>query len=274
VIAVIGWILAWFVLQTAMGLGNTVGYHRLLTHRAFKCGPAVRAAFTLLGALHGGSPMVWVGLHRLHHVKSDTPEDPITPLNGFWWPQGGFLIGTAKPWLVIPFILAGFGQQATILVHDIKRVLGRNPPTWLQLCPDLKKERLMRALDVPFVISALFAAQLALAWLIGGWWGILWLWALHLALTNGSWAVNSIAHTPRFGEQPWDTGDRSRDVRWLALITHGEGYHNSHHNYPRSAKMALEGGPDLSWLVISALVKLGLASKPWLPRRYRDVEAS
>ncbi len=266
----VSWIVAWFVVNTALGLGNTVGYHRLLTHRAFKCGPGLRAALTLLGAAHSGSPMVWVGLHRLHHSTSDSEDDPHSPkFRGFWFGHCGWLIGTDRAPLAILFALSGFGQQAALFVHDLRRVLGRNPPTWRQLCPDLVKQRLPRFLDVPFVMSGLFALQLAAAWFIGGWWGILWLWALHVTLTNGSWAVNSVCHWPAFGTAPFDARDDSRDVWWVGLLAHGEGYHNAHHRYPRSARHALNGGPDLSWLVISALVALGLASDPWLPRDYR-----
>ena len=264
------WIVAWFIINTLLGLGNTVGYHRMLTHRAFKATPFTRTLFTWLGAAHSGSPMVWVGLHRLHHSTSDSEDDPHSPRHrGFWFAHSGWLINTDKPLPAILFALSGFGQQAVLFVHDVKRVLGKNPPTWRQLCPDLMKEPMMRWMDAPFVMPAFFALQLAAAWLIGGWWGILWLWAMHVTLTNGSWAVNSVCHWPSFGTQPFNARDDSRDVWWIGLLAHGEGYHNAHHRYPRSSRHALDGGPDLSWLTISLLVKLGLASDPWLPKKYR-----
>lgn len=264
-IAVISWILA----VQLLGLGNTVGYHRLLTHRAFVTRPAIRAAFTLLGAMHGGSPMMWVGLHRLHHNKSDNEEDPHSPIHGFWWAHSGWLIGYRSPWLAIPFALSGFGQQAKIFWHDVRRVAGRNPPVWRELCPDLMQERLMRVLDIPFMVTGLFLLQLAAVSLVAGWSGVLWLWLVHLFLTNSSWSVNSVCHWPKFGAQPWETRDWSRDVRWLGWMTNGESFHNSHHRYPRSARHALHGGQDLSWWVISGLCKVGLASEPWLPKAFR-----
>lgn len=262
-------VLAWVLAVNALGLGNTVGYHRLLTHRAFVCVRPVRHALTLLGVLHSGSPMMWVGLHRLHHTKSDAEEDPHTPTKGFWYGHSGWLIGTRNPALAALFALTGFGQQAVILVHDVQRLLGLRQADWVSLCPDLKQERLMRLLDVPLVMPALFGAQLALAWLVGGWWGLLWLWSVHVFLTNTSWSVNSVCHWPAFGVQRWDTGDWSRDVWWMAPFTNGEAYHNAHHRYPRSAKHALEGGLDLSWRVIQLLCALRLAREPWLPRAYR-----
>ncbi|MCB9781234.1 MAG: acyl-CoA desaturase [Alphaproteobacteria bacterium] len=261
---------SWLFAVNLLGLGNTVGYHRLLTHRAFQCGAGTRAFWTLAGAMHGGSPMMWVGLHRLHHTKSDAPEDPHTPTKGFWAAHSGWLVGTTNPLLSILFALTGFGQQLVILVHDVQRILGLRQADWVSLCPDLKKERLMRWLDIPLVMPALFGLQLLLAWVVGGPWGILWLYLLHLFLTNSSWSVNSVCHWPKFGVQRWDTGDWSRDVWWMGVITNGESFHNAHHRYPRSARHALEGGQDLSWRVIQLMCALGLASDPWLPKKYRD----
>lgn len=255
-----------------LGAGNTVGYHRLLTHRAFRAGPGLRAMFAFLGALHSGPPMLWVGLHRLHHLRSDQPDDPHSPRDkGFWFAHCGWLLwpgaGTAASLL---FAISGFGQQVRALVHDVRRLLGQNPPVWHELCPDLQKEPALRLLERPLVTPALFVVQLALAWTVGGSAGLWWLWGVHVVLTNSSWSVNSICHTPRFGRAPYATGDDSRDVPWLALSTGGESYHNTHHRYPRSARHGLNGGFDPSWWMIRALVALGLASEPWLPKEQRD----
>jgi stearoyl-CoA desaturase (delta-9 desaturase) len=253
-----------------LGLGNTVGYHRLLTHRAFTARAPVRWVLTLLGAVHSGSPIVWVGIHRHHHLRSDQPEDPHTPMRGFWAGHTGWLIGSNHPLPCILFALSGFGQQLLILRHDVRFLAGRNPPIWRALCPDLVQERFMRWLDTPLVMPALFGLQVWAVWSVGGIWGIAWLWSVHVFLTNTSWAVNSVCHWPKFGVQPYDTKDRSRDVAWMAWLANGEGFHNSHHRYPKSACHGLQGGPDFSWVVIRALVALGLASDPWLPRSYRS----
>jgi len=252
-----------------LGLGNTVGYHRLLTHRSFKATGPVRAILTLLGAMHSGSPVVWTALHRHHHANSDQPDDPHTPTRGFWAGHTGWLIGTTNPLLSALFALSGFGQQGALLVHDLRRLMGRNPPIWRELCPDLMAERLMRILDTPLVMPTLFLCQVGLCWWLGGAWGILWLWAVHASLTNASWAVNSVCHWPAFGVQTYDTGEGSRDVAWVAWFTNGEGYHNCHHRFPKSAKHALHGGADLSWAVIRLLTATGLAREPWLPRAFR-----
>jgi stearoyl-CoA desaturase (delta-9 desaturase) len=152
------------------------------------------------------------------------------------------------------------------VVHDFRRLIGRNPPAWLEFVPDLQNDPLLKFLDIPGVMPAFFVLQLIAAWLLAGPTGLACLWGAHLWLTNTSWAVNSVAHTAYFGVRPYESRDDSRDVPWLAFLTHGEGYHNAHHRYPRSARHALKGGWDPSWWLLQGLIKLNLASEPWLPK--------
>lgn len=248
-----------------LGLANTVGYHRLLTHRSFHTKPWLRGTLTVLAAQYSGSPMAWVGAHRVHHTISDTAGDPHTPTHGFWYAHAGWLIGVRNPLVCIVFAASGFGLQLRFLVYDVRRLLGRYPPVWRTITRDLEKERFMRWLDVPLVMTACFAVQVAVAWSIGGWWGIAWLWCVHVVLNNATWIVNSACHWPGVGERPHATRDQSRNVRWLALLTHGESAHNSHHKYPRSARHGLDGEIDTSWMVIRGLARLGLAWDIQLP---------
>lgn len=75
-----GWLLT--------GLGITVGFHRLLTHRSFETYRWVRAIWMTLGALSvEGSPLVWCAVHRRHHEHSDEVGDPHSPnlhRGGIW----------------------------------------------------------------------------------------------------------------------------------------------------------------------------------------------
>ena len=68
------------ILYVATGLGITVGFHRLFTHRAFKAGKGVRATFAILGSMAIEGPVIsWVADHRKHHAFSDRPGDPHSP---------------------------------------------------------------------------------------------------------------------------------------------------------------------------------------------------
>src|SRR5579859_8008255 len=59
------------------GVGVTVGYHRLFTHRSFKTGRPLRALFAVFGSAAVEGPVIeWVATHRMHHRFSDAPGDP------------------------------------------------------------------------------------------------------------------------------------------------------------------------------------------------------
>ena len=268
------WGASWVVAFVLGGLGNTVGYHRLFTHRAFRATRSLRVILGVLGALFSGPPLLWIGLHRHHHLSSDAPEDPHTPRGGgllhahAGWLAGRLLGRPVGPVGAALFALSGFGQQLATLLHDTRRLTGANPPVWLELCKDLADDPVLSRLERPMVTPVLFLVQVGLAFALGGWGGLAWLWALHLALTNSSWSVNSVCHTPGLGRAPHPTGDDSRDVPWLAPFTLGEAWHNTHHRYPRSARHGLPGF-DPSWWAIRALVAVGAASEPWLPKSAR-----
>lgn len=253
------------------GIANTVGFHRLLTHRSFKTRNWLRYTLALLSAQYSGSPMMWVGVHRVHHTISDGKGDPHSPRhNGFWYAHSGWLIGTKNPVLSIAFALSGFGLHLRFLYWDVLRVIGKRKPVWRKMTRDLQKERFFRFLDAPFVIPAMFAAQVAAAWFIAGWWGIGWLWAFHLLQNNNTWLVNSVCHMPWAGTKPHETRDDSRNVGWLGFLTFGEAYHNGHHKYPKSARHGLLAGEmDISWGVIRLLSKLGLAWDIQIPAKFR-----
>jgi len=256
----------WFVLTFLLALGNTAGCHRLLTHRSYEAVAPVRYALTLLSAAHAGSPVLWVGVHRVHHAFADTDLDPHSTIKGFWYAHCGWLCSGARNLVpCVLFALSGFGLQFTYLVNDIRRLLGHLKPAWRAMCRDLMKERLMVVLDTPLVIPALFGLQLWAAWAIGQWWGVLWLWSLHVVQNNISWVINSACHHPAFGTRVHDAGSRACNVAWLAWLTHGDSYHGHHHLHPVSARHALEGGIDMSWLFICTLHRLGWATDVKLP---------
>jgi stearoyl-CoA desaturase (delta-9 desaturase) len=231
----------------ATGLGVTVGYHRLLTHRSFRAPRPVRAFFAVAGSLAiEGSVISWVAAHRRHHAFADVEGDPHSPhlaeeeglagvLKGLWHAHVGWL----------------FDEEKT----SVER--------W---APDLLKDPVMRRIDRLFPVLAVIT--LVLPALVGfAFTGTLWgaitafLWgglARVFLLHHMTWSVNSICHY--FGKRPFETTDQSTNNWPLALLSFGESWHNNHHAFPTSAIHGLGRWQlDPSGFVIRALERLGLA---------------
>ena len=234
-------------LYTLTCLGIGVGYHRLLTHRAFQTFPALRYMWAILGSLAlEGSVIPWVAHHRKHHVFSDADGDPHSP-HGSGTGLRGALRGLAHAHL--GWVVFGARQQ------DRDRYIG-----------DLKGDRGMR------LISDLFPLFAVLTFLIPAGAGALLSWSWQGALTGFVWgglvrvfllhhvtfSINSICHF--FGRRRFDTPDQSRNVFWLALPSFGESWHHNHHAFPTSASHGLRWWEiDISALVIAGMARLGLA---------------
>ena len=211
-------------------LGVTLGYHRLLSHRSFKVPQWLARFFATCGALSAEyGPITWSGIHRQHHKYSDTDPDPHDMNKGFWWSHIGWMF------------------------YDVPAEKNVRKYT-----ADLRQDPYFRWLDKWFLLLQI---PLGLTlYLIGGWSLVLWGIPLRLAVVyHVTWLVNSATHT--WGERPYDTEDNSRNNKWVAALTFGEGWHNNHHAYPSSAKQGLQRGQiDLTWYHIVVLKKLGLAT--------------
>jgi stearoyl-CoA desaturase (delta-9 desaturase) len=236
------------VIYVVTGLGITVGFHRLLTHRSFKTGPAVRAILAALGSAAIEGPVIsWVADHRKHHTFSDEEGDPHSPHVG----HGGGWRGTLRGLL--------HAHVGWLFVHTERGSKRR-------FAPDLLADPVVRFIDRTFVLWAVvglaipFGLGVALGGtLVAGLTGLLWGGAVRMFVVHHvTYSINSICHV--FGRRPFDTDDESRNVFWLALPTFGEAWHNNHHAFPTSAVHGLRRWElDPSALVIRALEKLGLA---------------
>jgi len=216
----------------ATGLGISLGYHRLHTHRSYKVPLALEYFFAVCGTLTlEGGPIFWVATHRIHHQKSDQLGDPHSPRDGAWWAHVGWIL---------------FGETA----HNRTRKAAK-------YAPDLAKHRFYLWLNnyhwvAPAALGvALFA--------IGGLPLFLWAGCLRTVFgLHATWLVNSATHM--WGSRRFATRDDSRNNWWVALITFGEGWHNNHHAYPVSARHGLAWYEfDLSWIEIKLLRMLGVA---------------
>jgi fatty-acid desaturase len=221
-----------FLLWFATGLGISMGYHRLHTHRSYQVPLALEYLFAVCGALtFEGGPIFWVATHRIHHQKSDLPGDPHSPQDGGWWAHAGWiLMGEAK--------------------HNNTRLMSK-------YAPDLAKHRFYVWLNNYHWLPNVLLAGLLFA--IGGWSMVMWGICLRVVIgLHATWLVNSATHM--WGSRRFETRDDSRNSWWVALITFGEGWHNNHHAHPTSARHGLAWYEfDMSWIQIRILRFLGVA---------------
>lgn len=228
------------VLQAVCGLGITLGYHRLLTHRSFKVPRPLEYLLAWIGSWSWqGGPIQWVATHRLHHQHSDEDTDPHSPRHGFFWAHTLWCM-TYDPTFDD---YDRYSQYAQDLARDPVHVfLERTTPLW------------------QFVLAGLL-------WLWGGWPCVFWGVFVRLVYVyHITWLINSATHT--WGSRDFETTDNSRNLWWVAFLSYGEGWHNNHHAYPRSARHGLTARQfDATWLVIRFLAALGLATDIRLPER-------
>jgi stearoyl-CoA desaturase (delta-9 desaturase) len=122
--------------------------------------------------------------------------------------------------------------------------------------------------------------SLLIPYAIGGWSGLLWAGLVRIFLVHHvTWSVNSICHT--FGMREFETTDQSRNEWIVGLLAFGEGWHNNHHAFPRSAFHGLHWWQfDLSGYLIRLLERVGLATEVYripaekLVKRYKKVGES
>ena len=117
--------------------------------------------------------------------------------------------------------------------------------------PELVADPVHRVLNRLHVYPNIFVGLALFAW--GGWSFVVWGVFLRLVVgLNSTWFVNSAAHT--FGYRTYDTPEGSTNCWWVGLIAWGEGWHNNHHAFQRSARHGHAWWElDLTWHTIRAL---------------------
>jgi stearoyl-CoA desaturase (Delta-9 desaturase) len=236
------------VMYLLTAIGITVGFHRLLTHRAFQTSKPVEYLFAIFGSMAVQGPVIsWVADHRKHHAHTDKEGDPHSPhvghgdgvrgvLAGLWHAHSGWLMSTQ----------------------------GR--ADWKRYAPDLYEDRGMRAIGRRFVLLVVLslaipalAGYIVSGTLVGAATGLLWGGLVRIFFVHHiTWSVNSVCHF--LGTRRFETDDESTNVFWLALPSLGESWHHNHHAFPRSAVHGLKRWElDPSALVIGVMERLGLA---------------
>src|SRR2546429_3924719 len=208
------------------GLGVTVGYHRMLTHRSFQPHPVVKFIFLVFGSMAVEGPALeWAATHIKHHAHSDREGDPHSPVEGFWHAHMGWMFNRSFA----------------------------DPNVY---CRNLVKDPIVVFVSRTFILWVILS--LAIPFAIGGWTGLLWGGLVRIFFTHHiTWSVNSVCHT--FGKREFETRDQSRNEWIVGLLGLGEGWHNNHHAFPRSAFHGLHWWQfDLSGYVIWTLERVGL----------------
>ncbi len=237
--------------------GITIGYHRLLTHRGFTCPRWLEHTLATLGMCNlQDSPARWVAVHRMHHQHSDKQPDPHSPLANFFWGHVG--------WVVCRHRDLDRTSHYERYVRDLLR-----DPFYLRL------ERKDGWFFVYLAHAALItAAGAGVGYWVGGAseslryaasWAV---WAVAVRtvfVLHGTWSVNSLGHV--FGYRNYETRDFSTNNWFVALISHGEGWHNNHHAEPRSAAHGHRWWEyDMSFRIIRAMEAVGLAKDVVRPK--------
>lgn len=237
-------LLVMLVMFTLGGLGITIGYHRMLTHKSFQAPDWVRAFFLIMGSMTLQGPALnWAATHIQHHANSDEDDDPHSPLKSFFHAHVGWILDDFQP--------------------DIEKYAG-----------PLLKDRLIVFISKTFflwVFLGFLVPTLVCGWLLslhgggiegfkkGCWEGFLWGGLVRVFLNHHvTWSVNSVCHT--FGGRDFETTDVSRNNFIFGLLAFGEGWHNNHHAFPRSAFHGMKWWQlDPSAWIIRIMEKCGLA---------------
>jgi len=213
------------------GLGITLGWHRLVSHRSFQVPKWLEYVLVFFGTLSmQAGPIEWIGLHRHHHLHSDQDADHHDSNKGFWWSHMGWMMYKVPAKQEIP-----------------------------RFTQDIAGDPVYQFLDKYFLLIQIVLA--GVLYLMGGWSFVVWGIFLRLVvLYHCTWLVNSATH--KFGYRTYDSGDRSTNCWWVAVLTYGEGWHNNHHAFQYSARHGLRWWEiDLTWMTIWLLQQVGLAQK-------------
>jgi stearoyl-CoA desaturase (delta-9 desaturase) len=231
-VAALGW--SWWGFGIALAayyvrmFGVTAGYHRYFSHRTFRTSRVGQFLLAVLAMSSSQKGVLWwASHHRVHHLKSDQPGDVHSVrLDGFWWSHVGWVL--ADDW----------------------------EETELSRVRDLAKYPELRFLDRNWALVP--TAYAVASFLLGGWFGLVWAFLVSTTLLwHGTFTINSLCHV--FGSRRFATTDDSKNNFWLALVTLGEGWHNNHHHYFRSANQGFYWWEvDPTFYVLRALERLGV----------------
>lgn len=248
------------------GLGINIAYHRLLTHRSFKCPLWLERCFVICAlCCMEDAPASWIATHRLHHHESDARPDPHSPLVSFLWGHVGWLLVENHAVRSV----SAYERYARDVLRDpfYLRLERSLLPIWIYLGHAFVYFLAGFLLGWATTFSLSSGMQFGLSLLV---WGVI---ARTVCVWHISWSVNSLTHL--VGYQTYETADNSRNSWFVALLTSGEGWHNNHHADPSSASNSHRWWEiDLIYVFIRTLEFFGLATDVVPPRHQRQQQGN
>jgi stearoyl-CoA desaturase (delta-9 desaturase) len=243
------------------GVGINMCYHRLLTHKSFKCPRWLERFMVLVAACClEDSPGRWVTTHRLHHNESDQPPDPHSPRVSFFWSHMGWLLVRNTDVQNI----TTFDRYSRDIMSDPFYMRLERGLLWFWIYQMHALAYLLIGTVAGWFLTGTLigAAQFGLSVLV---WGV---FARTVAVWHITWSVNSLSHM--FGYRNYETNEGSRNNWLVAFLTSGEGWHNNHHGDPASATTCHRWWEiDGIYWGIKALEMVGLAWDVVPPRSKR-----
>jgi stearoyl-CoA desaturase (delta-9 desaturase) len=265
-LAFVSWLFSWTGLLL-IPLGNYVfcslgiggGFHRLLTHRSYRCPKWLEHALAVLGVCSlQDSPARWVMVHRLHHQHADRRPDPHSPLVNWFWGHVGWLLVENRQLSKA----ATYERYARDILQDPFYMRLERGHLWVWVYAAHALLFYLAGFAIGWATSGeyLGGVQFGLSLLL---YGVVYrtIYAWHV-----TWGVNSLAHM--WGYRNYATDENSRNNWFFALATNGDGWHNNHHAYPRCAAHGFHRWweLDVTYLTLRCLQAAGLV---WdmVPRR-------
>lgn len=197
----------------------SVLYHRGLAHGSVKLKPRMKKFVVLTGNwITGMNPKAWCCMHRLHHLYSDTPHDPHSPI---YSSVAGVMLAQLRSYKETLRGLILKREPYTSLSQDLDF-----PVHWLNY---------RQLWFLPYLVHGITAIVLA-SLFTSAWIGIGYFLGLMSHPVQG-WLVNALAH--KFGYRNFSIPDNSKNNTLVALLVMGEGYQNNHHFNPGSAKFSV-----------------------------------
>ena len=222
--------------------GHSVGFHRRLIHRSFKCAKWVERLLVWSGTLVGMQGPYWV-IHS-HDLRD--------------WAQ--------RQSDCHPYLRHGGGLWKDAIWSLHCRLHLARPPQF-DPGPGIADDRWYRWLQRTWMLQQLPLALLL--WLVGGWPWVVWGICVRVCVgVSMHWFVGYLCHT--HGPQDWLVDDgavQAHNVPWAAIPSMGESWHNNHHAFPASARHGLYPGQiDLGYRFVQLLERLGLAWDVQIPQ--------